>query len=630
MIYVTSLDGSQIEPLHDIVTDFNMEQSVDGTFTVSFSCFKGPNNPGYDVLESESIVTVDGYDFRVKQYSNTTHSKTVMAVSVFYDLTKVQQHAHFSGHHTLQNHLHFALNGTGWTVIIDDDIAQKTNYIRSLGKGNIVSLVKKICNYHEVEYILLPDKKIHFKKEIGGDYDYQYRYKHNISSVVLNEDTTNLATVIKGYGADGLTVEYRSPNIATFGRLEAEPVRDERFTNRETLLNYIKSQLQDVPELAIESTIPELVEREIGERIWLIYEPLLIEMQTRILQQTKVLRDGKLITQSVVFGNSLPKTAEDVMVDQKKELDDTNEELGEMKQELTTNMDETKKKFQSKFDKTDDRITLEVTQLNRSIGAIEVKADNISLAVNNRITKEIAAIEVKADDISLSVNNRITKEIAAIEIKADKISQTVNNRITNEVAAINVRANQIQSTVSAQAVQIQGIGTRVANAESSITQQAHQISQKVSVTDFNGNTISSLINQTATSVKIRAQNIELQGAVRVLSDISGNLGTIHAGYIRIKEDIHMGNRLHFSDLTSVGGANGTIQLSAWNDIVYSGSRHSFNGTVDFSGARVVGLGGGGNYVSTNTLGLEITQSSNNARTIVFKRFGRDLGTITLR
>lgn len=100
--------------------------------------------------------------------------------------------------------------------------------------------------------------------------------------------------------------------------------------------------------------------------------------------------------------------------------------------------------------------------------------------------------------------------------------------------------------------------------------------------------------------------------------------------IHIKEDIHMVNRLYFSDMTSVGGANGTIHLSAWNDIVYSGSRHSFYGTVDFSGASVIGLGGGGNYVSTNTLGLEITQSSNNSRTIVFKRYGRDLGTITLR
>ena len=89
--------------------------------------------------------------------------------------------------------------------------------------------------------------------------------------------------------------------------MEAEPIHDDRFTDARVLTEYIASQLLDVPELAIESSIPELTEREIGERVWLIYEPLGIEMQTRILKQTKVLRNGKLITSSVVFGNSLIK-----------------------------------------------------------------------------------------------------------------------------------------------------------------------------------------------------------------------------------------------------------------------------------------------------------------------------------
>ena len=75
MFYVNSLDGSQVEPLINIGTDFNMEQSVDGTFTVSFSCFPSINNIGYELLKSESIVTIDEYDFRGKQYSDIAFSK---------------------------------------------------------------------------------------------------------------------------------------------------------------------------------------------------------------------------------------------------------------------------------------------------------------------------------------------------------------------------------------------------------------------------------------------------------------------------------------------------------------------------------------------------------------------------
>ncbi len=543
MIYVTSIDGSQVESLNNIGTDFNMVQAVDGTFTVSSTFLQGPNNPGYNLLGSESIVNVFDYDFKVKQYSNTEHSKTIGAVSTFYDLGKVWKHNTFSGNHTLKNHVDFALNGTGWTAIIDSDIAQVTNYIRSFGNGNIVALVKKICKYHDIEYLILPDKKIHFKKEIGVDKDYQYRHKHNISSVVLKEDTTNLATIIKGYGADGLMVEYRSPNVAIFGELEAEPVSDERFTNRETLLEHIKSQLQDVPELAIESTIPELTEREIGERVWLIYEPLGIEMQTRILQQVKVLRNGKLITKSVIFGNSLPKTGDDAIVDQKEDLEDTKEDLEETKEELTENINDAKKEFQSKIDKADDRITLEVEQIEKSIAAIDMKADNINLSVNNRIT--------------------------------------------NEVAAIDIRADQIQQTVSAQNISIGNLDDRVGSAESSITHQAWQISQKVSTTDYNGNTIASLINQTSTTIDIEADKINMRGAVIIDGSISG------ATDINVTRDIYIGRRITFSDMTSIStDGNGSVMIELWNDLNIQASRTTIWGNVDFSHANVTGLNGG--------------------------------------
>jgi len=42
--------------------------------------------------------------------------------------------------------------------------------------------------------------------------------------------------------------------------------------------------------------------------------------------------------------------------------------------------------FRSEIKKTDDRITLEVEHINTSIAAIDIKADNINLSVNNRIT----------------------------------------------------------------------------------------------------------------------------------------------------------------------------------------------------------------------------------------------------
>ncbi|MEK5081140.1 prophage endopeptidase tail family protein [Solibacillus sp. FSL W7-1436] len=435
MFYVTSLDGSQVEPLTNIGSDFKMEQSVDGTFIVSFSCFPSTNNPGYDLLRSESVVTIKGNDFKVKQYNDTANSKTVTAISTFYELGKTQRDGIFSGNHTLNNHLAFVLNGTGWTYTVDSDISNVTNYINKLGDDNVIALIEKICKTHLVEYEISPNKTVHFAKQIGGDYDYQYRYKHNVSDVVLIEDTTNLHTFIRGYGADDLAVSYSSPNLSTFGKLEADPIRDDRFTNAAALTNYIANSIVDVPELAIESRIPELTSRETGERIWLIYEPLNVEMQTRILKQTKGLRNGELITESVVFGNSLLRSSIDLLVDQQEQINDTNE-----------NLFETQKEYTSKFEQTDERITLEVEQLDQSIATLDIKADNINLRVTNLATETNASINLLSDEISLKIDKggaitdiNLTPGVATIN--ADKINLNgavmINGTITGSTS-INV------------------------------------------------------------------------------------------------------------------------------------------------------------------------------------------------
>ena len=62
-------------------------------FTLSFTSFRGQNNPGYELLKSESVVNVGEYDFRIKQFSNTISSKTVTAISTFFDHAKTRQHA---------------------------------------------------------------------------------------------------------------------------------------------------------------------------------------------------------------------------------------------------------------------------------------------------------------------------------------------------------------------------------------------------------------------------------------------------------------------------------------------------------------------------------------------------------
>gem|GEM_PF-5732850 len=381
MLIVSNIDGSQVEPLthHQ---GLKIEEEVNGSFALSFTSFNVPENPGHELLIEECFVIVEGQEFRVKQLNENQYSKSVVAIHTFYDLADDRQDTIYGGTHTFAEFAAFTLNGTGWTFTTD--IADSA-LIENFGNANIVSLINALCAAFQCEYQILPNKVIHFDYEIGPDNDAVYRYKHNVVALSKKVDTTKLKTFIEGYGADGLKVSYTSPNAQTFGIRKNEPISDDRFTQVDSLLEHIKSQLTDEPEVYFELDSAELLNRELGERVWLIYEPMNIEFQTRILKQTREFRNGTLVTTSVALGNTLPKSTEDILVSQKVEID--------------TN----KKQTQSKFDQTNDYIKSEVERVDESIATLEIKADNIELSVTNLETDMNAQFTVMSGEISSKV-----------------------------------------------------------------------------------------------------------------------------------------------------------------------------------------------------------------------------------
>jgi len=171
--------------------------------------------------------------------------------------------------------------------------------------------------------------------------------------------------------------------------------------------------------MTIELDAIELQQKEIGERVWLIYEPLGIEFQTRVLSKTSRIPD---IKSSVVIGNTVTRSLSDILTSTKIDIDVN------------------KKQSQSSFEQTNEKFTLEVERVDDSIATLEIEADQIELSVI-------------------------------------------------------------------------GIDDRLGTAEGALIVQSNNIALKVSETDYNGNTIASLINQTATVVDIQASKINLVGAV---------------------------------------------------------------------------------------------------------------------
>lgn len=599
-----------------------MEQTVDGTFTVSFTTYPDEwnNNPGYDILTPESTVTVDNYNFVVKQFDDTGFSKRIMAVSEFFEHSKTHVGTLFEGAPTISALINFALAQTGWNAVIDVDISGVTSDIGDFGNDSAVSLINKLCQYHEIEYVIMSNKTIRFSKKIGPDNDYQYRYKNNISGVVLMEDTTNLYTYIRGYGAEGLEVVYESPNISVYGKKEHPPFRDEEITDANILMEKLKRSINDIPELTIESTIPELTSRETGERVWLIYPPLKTTMQTRVIKQVKVIRNKKLVTDSVTLGNTLFKTSVDGFIEQREELED------KFQKDLFLQWRETEERIIDQYNTITSEynasISVSAREIRTEMSQKEVNINNTIGAQYTKITSEYnSSISQTAQAIRQEVTASITKvngDILEVEKYASRIEQS---------------ANQIQQTVSSQQIQINGQSTRISNAESSITQQSYQIQSKVSQTDYNGRTISSLINQDAYSVSIDAGKINFNGHVF-------GQGSTWSGDISTSANAYVGNNLYlapngggsksivFDNVARIVGDWSNISISAPNvkldgngvTIGTGNGTVDFNGRVNFAYAELIGV------ARAESSGIGFSTSGGN---LYVKVFGSTVGTIKM-
>jgi phage minor structural protein len=297
MLTIRDLIGNE-----EALTDFKeltLNRKVNGEKLLSMTLIPTKHNEhSFPMVEEESILIFEDEEYVIKKVSErsigNTFLKRVEAIHKFYvDMINKQQPLIHNGSKTFADYLSFVFSGTGYTYsIIDTFYAQD---FENLGNDNRLALLQKGLERYKAEMEIV-GTNIRFRNKVGNDTDFQFRYGHNIKSIEKNVDTTNLATVIRGTGAEGISAYYRSPNADLFGEIDAPPVEDERFTSQSALLEEMKSRLEDTPEFSITIDFVDLraagypwtVPNE-GDRVFIIYEPmndLLIE--TRILEITEV------------------------------------------------------------------------------------------------------------------------------------------------------------------------------------------------------------------------------------------------------------------------------------------------------------------------------------------------------
>jgi phage minor structural protein len=495
LLIIKDLMGN-VEALTDI-TECEVYEEVNGDFSIFFTSFLTEKNEhSFPLIQEESIVELDGNEFRIKKLDEKRNIKVIEAQHVYFDLIDEQIYTYIGGTKTIDEVFQFILSGTNWTFENVD--VTHSELLANFGEDNALTLIRKACEVFKCEIKIEPNNHLKICREIGEITDAQFRYKTNIKTLRKSTDSSNLSTVIKGYGSNGLEVEYRSPNVDIYGEKHAEAIRDDRYTIAESLLERLKKELKDYPDVSIEvETLILGFDVNLGDKVWMIYEPINLDFQTRIISRKYYPFSQK--SPSVTFSNKVIKI-EDNLVQAKVE------------------MKENQKETRSKFDQTNEKITLEVERIDESISTIEQTADSISLSV-------------------------------------------------------------------------QTLDTRVGTAEASIEIQAGQIFSKVSQTDYNGNTIASLINQTATDITIEASKVNLNGYVTITNLSTPGQTIIDGSNITtgtMSADRIFGGWLRFSNFSSLYEIN-----EPYTTLVFSSGGYKFEagGTIDFQNNPITGIGG---------------------------------------
>lgn len=346
VLILTDISGNK-----EALTDFKglkRQRGVNGEKSISFMSFLTLNSiHAFPLVQEQSIVELDGEPYVIKRLNKkpigATYYKEVTCIHKFFDdMRNKQMYTSFTKSFTFNDILTEVFRNTGYNFQIEGTFAaqQWDNF----GKKNRLALFQDVLSRYQSEFEI-DGNLIRLKKKVGrSSIDFQLRYNHNIKTLNEEVNTNNLATYIKGYGKRDdkgnpiITAEYTSPNANIFGKIEAQPIDDERYTTQTGLEDALVEALIDEPEVSITVDFVDL--RKVGypyeipsegDEVYLIHEPMGINLKVRIMQIDEELDANLEVVRTSITLANLRKSAIDVLFDANKSIRDIIDGNGNVK-----------------------------------------------------------------------------------------------------------------------------------------------------------------------------------------------------------------------------------------------------------------------------------------------------------
>lgn len=168
------------------------------------------------------------------------------------------------GSHTAQTYLDLIFKNSGYTYVLTAQVEAFEK--QSFGMDTRLSLFNNFINQTGLEFSI-SSKTVTISEKVGSDLSTIVRKGFNLQELGLEYNIGDFVTYCKGFGAyldendqskGRIEAEYTSPLAKIYGKLEAAPFSDERYTVKDNLLTKITELVDSSYSISVSLTVEDL------------------------------------------------------------------------------------------------------------------------------------------------------------------------------------------------------------------------------------------------------------------------------------------------------------------------------------------------------------------------------------
>lgn len=184
----------------------------------------------------------------------------------FYDFEHSNCYKEFNGSNRFEVYIEAIFKDSGYRYVIEAQAGsiRKENF----GNASRLKMFKEIIKAAGLEFSVT-GKVVRILKKVGTDLSTVVRKNFNMNELTIEKNIGNFITYKKGLGAwkdeehhgvGRYTVEYESPLARIYGRIEGEPVKDERYKETGKLLERLKKEVNESYSISVQLDMEDLTQ----------------------------------------------------------------------------------------------------------------------------------------------------------------------------------------------------------------------------------------------------------------------------------------------------------------------------------------------------------------------------------